>query len=187
MVSKADTDLCAGDHYGTPGKTLSHIDTMKTLNSEPRITFNWRIELRPEWGNQNWTMPGTSAAPVLSALPVTERDKDSAFDLAMAMAELRSVAAERDNFAEALQRNCVQYMEKQQALIAERDRLKKAHGIAISAWDTARQSLRAAEADVAETESVNSDLRTVNARLVADLAAAVQRADTAEAILRAKA
>ena len=173
MVSKTDTDLCAGDHYGTPGKTLSHTDTMKTLNSEPRITFNWQIELRPEWGNQNWTMPGTSAAPVLSALPAPARDKDAAFDLAMAMAEIRNVAAERDNLSEALQRNCVQYVQKQQALIAERD--------------NARQSLRAAEQDVAETEAANSDLRGVNKRLVADLAAATQRADTAEAILRARA
>ena len=98
---------------------------------------------------------------------------DQTRDLAMAMAELRNVAAERDKLSEALQRNCVQYVEKQQALIAGRD--------------NARQSLRAAEADAAETESVNSDLRTVNARLVADLAAATQRADTAEAILRAKA
>ena len=98
---------------------------------------------------------------------------DQARDLAMAMAELRNVAAERDKLSEALQRNCVQYVEKQQALIAERD--------------NARQSLRAAEADLAETESVNSDLRGVNKRLVADLAAATQRADTAEAILRAKA
>ena len=98
---------------------------------------------------------------------------DQTRDLAMAMAELRNVAAERDNLSEALQRNCVEYVQKQQALIAERD--------------NARQSLRAAEADVAETESVNSDLRTVNARLVADLAAAMQRADTAEAILRARA
>ena len=98
---------------------------------------------------------------------------DQTRDLAMAMAELRSVAAERDKLSEALQRNCVQYVEKQQALIAERD--------------NARQSLRAAEADLAETESVNSDLRGVNKRLVADLAAATQRADTAEAILRAKA
>jgi septal ring factor EnvC (AmiA/AmiB activator) len=73
---------------------------------------------------------------------------DQTRDLALAMAELHSVAAERDN---------------------------------------ARQSLRAAEADADETEGVNSDLRTVNARLVADLAAATQRADTAEAILRAKA
>jgi len=43
------------------------------------------------------------------------------------------------------------------------------------AANTARQSLRAAEADADETESVNSDLRTVNARLVADLAAAMER------------
>jgi hypothetical protein len=49
--------------------------------------------------------------------------------------------------------------------------------------DNARQSLRAAEQDVAETESVNSDLRTVNARLVADLAAAMERLDHAESIL----
>lgn len=116
---------------------------------------------------------------------------DQPRDLAMAMAELRSVAAERDKLSEALQRNCVQYVEKQQALIAERDKLRAAHQIAVAGWnaatierDHARQSLRAAEADLAETESVNSDLRTVNARLVADLAAATQRADTAEAILR---
>jgi hypothetical protein len=69
---------------------------------------------------------------------------DQTRDLAMAMAELRSVAAERD---------------------------------------TARQSLRAAEADAAETESVNSDLRTVNARLVADLAAAMERLNHAESII----
>jgi len=77
-----------------------------------------------------------------------EAGKAAAFDLAMVMAELRSVAAERDK---------------------------------------SRQSLRAAEQDVAEMESASSDLRTVNARLVADLAAATQRAETAEAILRAKA
>jgi hypothetical protein len=69
---------------------------------------------------------------------------DQTRDLAMAMAELRNVAAERDD---------------------------------------ARQSLRAAEADAAETDSVNSDLRTVNARLVADLAAAMERLDHAESII----
>ena len=73
---------------------------------------------------------------------------DQTRDLALAMAELRSVAQQRDR---------------------------------------AKENLRAAEADLAETEGINSDLRTVNARLVADLAAATQRADTAEAILRAKA
>jgi chromosome segregation ATPase len=73
---------------------------------------------------------------------------DQSRDLAMAMAELRTVAAERDSANWSLSR--------------------------------AKESLRAAEQDAAETESANSDLRTVNARLVADLAAAVQRADTAE-------
>ena len=69
---------------------------------------------------------------------------DQTRDLALAMAELRSVAQQRDR---------------------------------------AKENLRAAEADLAETEGINSDLRTVNARLVADLAAAMQRADKAEAIL----
>ena len=72
------------------------------------------------------------------------RCADKERDLAMAMAELRSVAQQRD---------------------------------------TARQSLRAAEADAAETESVNSDLRTVNARLVADLADAMERLNHAESII----
>lgn len=144
---------------------------MKTLNSEPRITLNWTPVA---WGVSAFTY-------------ATPSKKAAAFDLAMAMAELRSVAQQRDDFAEALQRNCTEYVQKQQALIAERDRLKKAHGIAISAWDTARQSLRAAEQEMDEMEAHNSDLRNANRRLVADLAAATQRADTAEAILRAKA
>ena len=76
---------------------------------------------------------------------------DQARDLALAMAELRSVAAERDK------------------LKVERDR--------------AKENLRAAEADAAETESVNSDLRTVNKRLVADLAAAMERLNHAESII----
>jgi hypothetical protein len=90
---------------------------------------------------------------------------DQTRDLAMAMAELRSVAAERD-------------------------KLKLLESFAVDGWnkavierDKARQSLRAAEADAAETESVNSDLRTVNARLVADLAAAMERLNHAESII----
>ena len=94
---------------------------------------------------------------------------DQTRDLAMAMAELASVAAERDK------------------LRAERDKLKIERDSANWSLSRAKESLRAAEADVAETESVNSDLRTVTKRLVADLAAAMERAETAEAILRAKA
>ena len=90
---------------------------------------------------------------------------DQTRDLALAMAELASVAAERD-------------------------KLTLTESYAVAGWnkavierDNSRQCLRAAEADAAETESVNSDLRTVNARLVADLAAAMERLNHAESIL----
>jgi uncharacterized protein (DUF3084 family) len=59
---------------------------------------------------------------------------------------------------------------------AERDR-------ALAERDNARQSLRAAEQEVAEMEADYADLRTVNARLVADLAAAMERLDHAESII----
>ena len=76
---------------------------------------------------------------------------DQTRDLAMAMAELRSVAQQRDSANWSLSR--------------------------------AKESLRAAEADLAETEGINSDLRGVNKRLVADLAAATQRAENAESAI----
>jgi len=75
-------------------------------------------------------------------------------------------------------------------IAAERDKLTLTESFAVDGWnkavierDNARQSLRAAEQDVAETDSVNSDLRTVNARLVADLAAAMERLNHAESII----
>ena len=116
-----------GLHLRKPGNTLSQTDTMKTLNSEPRLSLNW---VPGAWAGYGYT-----GAPTLKA---------DAFDLAMAMAELRNVAAERDR---------------------------------------AKENMRAAEADAAETESVNGDLRTVNARLVADLAAAMERLNHAESII----
>ena len=121
---------------------------MKTLNSEPRITLNW---VPGAWAGYGYT-----GAPTLKA---------DAFNLAMAMAELRSVAAERDK------------------LRAEQNKLKIERDSANWSLSRAKESLRAAEADLAETEGINSDLRGVNKRLVADLAAATQRADNAEAIL----
>jgi hypothetical protein len=51
----------------------------------------------------------------------------------------------------------------------------------------AKESLRASEQEVEEIDTLCNDFRRANARMVADLAAATQRADTAEAILRAKA
>jgi len=130
--------------------------------------------------------------------------KDAAFDLAMAMAELARVAAERDKaIAErdasrahfrsvSAERDSYKAGREDLAAVlatyaAERDEWQRRHQQSAARLDIARQSLRAAEQDVAEMESASSDLRTVNARLVADLAAATQRAETAEAILRAKA
>lgn len=69
---------------------------------------------------------------------------DQTRDLALAMAELRAVEAERD---------------------------------------TARQSLRAVEQDCDDMQSINSDLRTVNARLIAERDAAMERLNHAESII----
>jgi DNA repair exonuclease SbcCD ATPase subunit len=126
--------------------------------------------------------------------------KDADFDLAMAMAELRSVAQQRDKALTERDAARAGYAAMSRRIYgpggecfeldkarAERDKLKIERDSANWSLSRAKESLRAAEADLAETDQVNADLRTVNARLVADLAAATQRADTAEAILRAKA
>jgi chromosome segregation ATPase len=104
---------------------------------------------------------------------------DQTRDLALAMAELRSVAADRDRLNTELSDACRKINSLSIALDTER--ITARHAKAESG--TARQSLRAAEADAAETDSVNSDLRTVNARLVADLAAAMERLNHAESII----
>ena len=128
----------------------------------------------------------------------------------MAMAELRNVAQQRDKALterdaaragySAMSRRiygpggeCFE-LDKARAEIAVANDRMLSLGIALdmerinarhasNERDTARQSLRAAEADLAETESVNSDLRTVNARLVADLADAMERLNHAESII----
>ena len=125
---------------------------------------------------------------------------DQTRDLALAMAELRSVAQQRDKALTERDAARAGYSAMSTRIYgpggecheldkarAERDKLKIERDSANWSLSRAKESLRAAEADVAETESVNSDLRGVSKRLVADLAAAVQRADNAEAILRAKA
>ena len=163
---------------------------MKTLNSEPRITFNW---IPGAWAGYAY------AAPTLKAAD---------FNLAMAMAELRSVAAERDRAVTSLKNagftladgaerwkppvneRIGELYRRLFSLTDERDKLKLLESYAVDGWskavierDTARQSLRAAEADAAETESVNSDLRTVNARLIAERDAAIERLNHAESII----
>ena len=124
---------------------------------------------------------------------------DQTRDLALAMAELASVAQQRDKALTERDAARAGYAAMNTRIYgkggecyeldkarAERDKLKIERDSANWSLSRAKESLRAAEQDAAETESVNSDLRTVNARLVADLAAAMERADTAEAILRAK-
>jgi chromosome segregation ATPase len=133
---------------------------------------------------------------------------DQTRDLAMARSELRSVAAERDRAVTILKDSGFTLADGAErwkppvnermgelyrrlfSLTDERDKLKLTESFAVDGWskavierDHARQSLRAAEQDLAETDSVNSDLRTVNARLVADLAAAMERLNHAESIL----
>ena len=104
---------------------------------------------------------------------------DTSRDMAMVMAELRSVAAERDRFKAEL----AAASEKMDALACVLDGCRIQRDAAVIERDNIRQSLRAAEADAAETDSVNADLRTVNARLVADLAAAMERLNHAESII----
>jgi len=161
-----------GLHLRKPGKTLSQTNTMST----PQITLTdclaeinnalnyWYplpvrdSKLDEELGSYRPYGASREECDARHVRLFQFRDrlrqqlrapgKDAAFDLAMAMAELASVAAERDS---------------------------------------ARQSLRASEQDVEELDTLCNDFRRANARLVADLAAATQRADTAEAILRAKA
>jgi len=69
----------------------------------------------------------------------------------------------------------------------QRDKLKAELDSANWSLSRAKESLRASEQEVEEIDTLCNDFRRANARLVADLAAAMQRADTAEAILRARA
>ena len=144
-----------GLHLRKPGKTLSHIEPMNTKIDELFATLRILIT-------------------------------DQARDLAMAMAERDKLRIERDeggvraDFAD---------------LAAERrgdelEKLRILHRDAVAGWnkaaierDNARQSLRAAEQEVAEMEADYADLRTVNARLIAERDAAMERLNHAESIL----
>ena len=169
-----------GLHLRKPGNTLSHTEPMSTKLDDAFATL--RNLISDQTRDLAMAMAELASVAQQRDKALTERDAARAGHSAMntriygpggECIELDKARAERDKLSEALQRNCVQSVEKQQALIAERD--------------NARQSLRAAEQDLAETESVNSDLSRAFARVKEMLAAAMERADTAEAILRAKA
>ena len=121
---------------------------------------------------------------------------DQTRDLALAMAELRSVAQQRDKALTERDAARAGYSAMNTRIYgqggecfeldkarAERDKLKIERDSANWSLSRAKESLRAAEADLAETESVNSDLRAATARLVADLAAAMERLNHAESII----
>jgi chromosome segregation ATPase len=111
---------------------------------------------------------------------------DIAFmDFALEMERINAshARAERDKLNTELSDAC----RKMDSLACVLDGCRIQRDAATIERDNARQSLRAAEADAAEIDTLCNDFRRANSRLVADLAAAVQRADTAEAILRAKA
>ena len=97
---------------------------------------------------------------------------DQPRDLALAMAEIDSVTAELDKAR-------LHLASLQSCLNSAAKSVRESE----IAANTARQSLRAAEQDCDDMQSINSDLRTVNARLVADLDAAMERLNHAESII----
>ena len=149
---------------------------------------------------------------------------DQTRDLALAMAKLRSVTAERDNARQSLRaaesksaaqgltlatlcdlvlgedaqdRSDDALVMAASKLAAERDSARlhiaslqsclnsAAKSVRESeiAANSARQSLRAAEQDCDDMQSINSDLRTVNARLIAERDAAMERLNHAESLI----
>ena len=113
--------------------------------------------------------------------------KDAAFDLAMAMAELRNVAQQRDKALTERDAARAGYSAMNTRIYgpggecheldkarAERDKLKIERDSANWSLSRAKESLRAAEADLAETEDVNSALRRALARVKEMHAAAME-------------
>ncbi len=112
--------------------------------------------------------------------------KSAAFDLALAIAERDKAqieCCEASDRADSAEISAAQ-------LGDELEKLRIVHRDAVDGWnkaalerDNARQSLRAAEQDCDDMQSINSDLRTVNARLIAERDAAMERLNHAESII----
>ena len=107
---------------------------------------------------------------------------DQPRDLALAMAELRAAEAERDKALTERDASRAGYAAMSRRIYGQGGEcfeLDKAR----AERDTARQSLRAAEQEVAEMEADYADLRTVNARLIAERDAAMEQLNHAESII----
>jgi len=97
---------------------------------------------------------------------------DQPRDLALAMAEIDSVTAELDKAR-------LHLASLQSCLNSAAKSVRESE----IAANTARQSLRAAEQDCDDMQSINSDLRTVNARLIAERDAAMEQLNNVETFL----
>ena len=153
-----------GLHLRKPGNTLSHTEPMRTIEQ----TFQ----------------------------QLTALISDQTRDLALAMAELRSVAQQRDKALTERDAARAGYAEMSRRIYgpggecfeldkarAERDKLKIERDSANWSLSRAKESLRAAEQEVEELDTLCNDFRRANARLVAERDAAMERLNHAESII----
>ena len=118
---------------------------------------------------------------------------DQTRDLALAMAELRSVAQQRDKALTERDAARAGYAEMSRRIygpggecfeldkaLAEQSKLKIERDSANWSLSRAKESLRAAEQEVEELDTLCNDFRRANARLVAERDAAMERLNHAE-------
>ena len=121
---------------------------------------------------------------------------DQTRDLALAMAELRSVAQQRDKALTERDAARAGYAEMSRRIygpggecfeldkaLAEQSKLKIERDSANWSLSRAKESLRAAEQEVEELDTLCNDFRRANARLVAERDAAMERLNHAESII----
>ena len=121
---------------------------------------------------------------------------DQTRDLALAMAELASVAQQRDKALTERDAARAGYSAMNTRIYgpggecheldksrAERDKLKIERDSANWSLSRAKESLRAAEQEVEELDTLCNDFRRANARLVAERDAAMERLNHAESII----
>ena len=121
---------------------------------------------------------------------------DQTRDLAMAMAELASVAQQRDKALTERDASRAGYAAMNTRIYgpggecheldkarAEQSKLKIERDSANWSLSRAKESLRAAEQEVEELDTLCNDFRRANARLVAERDAAMERLNHAESII----
>ena len=99
---------------------------------------------------------------LLRAELADERAKKSAALIA-AVDDIERLTAERDDLSEALERNCVQYVQKQQALIAERDTLRAERDDANALARNYAERMKRSDAELAEARALLGLLASIRA------------------------